>query len=113
MAGTSPAMTVKQRAGRMSRKHNPPSLSNGNGGLRCTNPPYVFVLHGRLKGFGKTGLSQDGVGGVSTWNADRTAKFRPRDRAVPNFMAAFALAHHGATCGTQELRNGRSNCGAI
>ena len=43
-----------------------------------------------------------------------TAKFRARDRAVSDFMAALALPDQRAARGTQQIRaTARSNCGAI
>jgi isochorismate hydrolase len=69
-----------------------------------------FAVSERL---GQAGLTQDSIGGVSAGIPIGTAKVSPRDRAIPDFMAAAALADQAAASARSKSRNARSNCGAI
>jgi hypothetical protein len=44
-----------------------------------------------LERFRQASLPQDGIRGMPTWYADRNWKIASRNRAEPDFMAAFAL----------------------
>lgn len=52
--------------------------------------------------FREAGLAQDCVGGMTARDADRHREIATRDRAVPDFVAPFALPDEGAARGAQE-----------
>ena len=57
----------------------------------------------------QAGLPKNGVGGVPARNAHRHREISLGYRAVPDFMAAFALPDEQAAGGTQSSRSGLSN----
>jgi hypothetical protein len=48
-------------------------------------------------------LAQNGIGCVATWDADWDGKVSLRDRAVPDFVTAFALANQRTAGAPQKV----------
>ena len=59
-----------------------------------------------LKGFGQSGLPQDGVGGVAARDADRHGEIPLCDGAMPNFVAALALSDKNTARAAQQFAQG-------
>jgi hypothetical protein len=55
------------------------------------------------KRLGQPGLPQDRIRGVSARNTHRHCEIPFRDRAAPDFVAAFALPNESATGRAQQL----------
>src|SRR5580704_6803643 len=55
------------------------------------------------KGFRQPCLPENGIGGVTARDADRDWKIALRDRAIPDFVAPFALAHERTTSRSQQI----------
>jgi hypothetical protein len=55
------------------------------------------------KCFRQSGLAKNCVRGVAAWDADRHGEVPLGDRAVPDFVAAFALPHEHTTCIAQQI----------
>jgi hypothetical protein len=67
---------------------------------RALDLPKKIIL---LECLGQSGLTLDGVGGVTAGNADRHCKVSLRDGAVPDFVAAASLPDQRAAGGAQQI----------
>ena len=64
-------------------------------------PPRSGSAHSEC--LGQAGLAEDGIGGMPARDADGDREISLRDRAMPDFVAAFALAHQSALRRAQQI----------
>lgn len=74
--------------------------------VRCGGRSGLARCRRSSKRLRQTGLAKDGIGGVAARNADGYGEVLLRDRAVPDFVAAFALPDEDATRGPQQVTQG-------